>query len=85
MRAGQRPLNILLLADDRHPAGAIAEHIAAFAKHSRHHWFVANPIYGNHCQRLTLDVFDMIAIHYSLCVVYDVYLPPRLREKIAGY
>ena len=77
--------NILLLADDRHPALTLVDHVRAFAAHSRHRWFVANPIHEAYVKDLDLSVFDAVVIHYSLCVIFDTYLPPALRERITAY
>jgi len=78
-------LNILLLADDRHPANSIQDHVQAYRRYSRHHWVVLNPIYNRICPLLDFKRFDAVAIHYSLCVVYDYYLPPRVRQKIRDF
>jgi hypothetical protein len=40
----QRPLDILFLADDAHPANAVIDHVNGIVHHSRHHWYVANTL-----------------------------------------
>src|SRR5207245_1359542 len=78
-------LNVLLLADDRHPANAVQDHINAYTAYSRHNWILVNPIYNRTCQMLDFNQFDVIAIHYSICVIYDRYMPQRIRQKVADF
>ena len=78
-------LNLLLLADDSHPANSIQDHINAYTTYSRHNWMVINPIYNRGCRQLDFNRFDGIAIHYSLCVIYDRYLPRRIRWKVTDF
>jgi len=80
-----RPLNIALFADDRHNALAVSDHVQAFRQCSRHNWFVLNPMRDVFCWYVNLNRFDAVAIHYSLCVIFDHFLPQQLREHIAKY
>ena len=80
-----RPLNILLLADDRHPALTLIDHIKAVTLDSRHRWFVVNPIHDRYAAILNLGAFDVVAIHYSLAVIFDHFLPPAVAARIAAY
>jgi len=80
-----QPLRVLLLADDAHAAGTLIDHIQAFDTHSRHRWHVANPVGRRYVEWLDFGRFDAIAIHYSVCVLFDHYVSSRLREKIARF
>jgi len=81
----QRPLEILLLADDAHAANSVVDHIEAFRSHSRHRWFVVNPMRHPVCATLSFERFDAIAIHYSIAVIWDSFLPKAIRRKIERF
>ena len=77
---------ILLLADDSPgQAATVLDHVAAFARWSRHEFFVYNPKRRGDTRRLDLGEFDAVVVHYSLLVTSDEAIPPRLREKIRRF
>jgi hypothetical protein len=86
MRGVQSQLSVLLLADDQkgHP-NTIHDHIQAFLKYSRHRIELFNPRGLSDSRFLDLDAFDVVVIHYSIVVIWDGYLSPRFRERIAAY
>lgn len=78
-------LRILMLADDAHPADAVRDHIRSIKQHSRHRVTVVNPI----CYRKgwvigSLD-YDVILIHYSICILFDYYLPAAIAAAVQGF
>jgi hypothetical protein len=79
-------LSILLLADDQkgHP-NTIHDHIQAFRRYSRHRVELFNPRGIADSRLLDLAAFDVIVIHYSIVVIWDDYLSPQLRERIAAF
>ncbi|HWP27388.1 MAG TPA: hypothetical protein VNL39_13690 [Xanthobacteraceae bacterium] len=78
-------LNIILLADDRHPALALREHINALVENSRHRVQVVNPIGNPFYPIKLLHLADVLAIHYSIYALYDWYLPARFRRAIGEF
>src|SRR5207248_109237 len=82
---GRRILNVLLLCDDRYPAGTTQNHISALMTLSSHRVYSFNPTV-NPFERLGgLDAFDVVVIHYSLLIISDAYLSPLARNEIAGF
>jgi hypothetical protein len=78
-------LEILFLADDRHTALALLDHINVFPAYSRHNWHIVNPTGESYATFIDLEAFDAVAIHYSLLVLYDWYLPAGLRRKLTRF
>lgn len=68
-------LKILLLADDRHAANVVMDHIQAFMIHSSHEFVVMNPIHIECPEEILLRKFDAILIHYSLYILGEYFLP----------
>jgi hypothetical protein len=79
-----RPLRVLLLADEL-PIGAVRDHIDAINKKSRHRIFMVNPIKLRKGWWAQLVDFDAILIHYSICILFDYFLPPAVRELIRNF
>jgi hypothetical protein len=75
--ANNKPLKVLFVADDKHPANVVADHITSIKNYSQNIITIVNPrldqdpeIYKNHN-------FDAIIIHYSIYVLYTTYLPKK--------
>jgi hypothetical protein len=82
---GRRTCNVLLLCDDRYPAGTTQSHISALRRLSRHRVYTFNPMV-NPIERLGgLSAFDVVVIHYSLFILSDSYLPPAARDEVTGF
>jgi hypothetical protein len=79
-------LSILVLADDQkgHP-NTIHDHIQAFGRYSRHRVELFNPRGLTESRFLKLDAFDVVVIHYSIVIIWDDYLSPQFRERIAMF
>lgn len=80
-------LNILLLCN-KPPAGndanTIAEHIEAIETYSAHQiWVLSNM--GDLPRKLNLARFDVIIIHYSICMLGVRYLSKKAKHAIAHY
>jgi len=81
-----RPLSVLLLCDDwPGHANTVLDHIRAFVDLSRHRVSTYNPKGLTRLRALDLDEFDVVVLHYSLCIIVDHYVPPDLREKLRRY
>jgi hypothetical protein len=79
-------LSILLLCDDDpNHANTLLEHIDAIRKDSVHDVRTFNPRSLRGSRTLALREFDVVVIHYSLCIVVDEYVAPSLREKLRGF
>jgi hypothetical protein len=79
-------LSILLLADDQKGhANTVHDHIQAFERYSRHHVRLFNPRGLARSRFLDLSGFDAVVLHYSIAVLWDDYLGPWFRERIADY
>ena len=81
-----RPLRILVFADDpKGTAATIHDHLEMFRRHSRHDVRFFNPRGLARSRFLDLDAFDVVVLHYSLVVIWDVYLSPAFREQIRRF
>jgi hypothetical protein len=77
-----RPLRILLLADDRHVARVVTDHIRGIVMHSRHWCRIANPIHDPVPVAAGTPDFDVILIHYSLYVLGPYFLPDSWADYV---
>lgn len=68
-------LRILFLADNRHPANVVMEHINAFPRWSRHSYTIVNPIHDLAPTSEWMKQFDAVVIHYSIYVLGEYFLP----------
>lgn len=77
---------VLLLADDN-PAHAatVLDHIEALLQPLRHSVYLYNPVGLPASRLLSLDEFEVVVVHYSVVLLSDYYLPPRLRQQITRY
>ena len=95
---GTSHLNILLLADTDHPANCVREHIRSIATSTRHNVVVRSPIDPRRrihrllkpkpkilLQTAAGRTFDVIIIHYSLCILYKYYIPEYLRKLLREF
>lgn len=82
----RRKLSILLLCDDdRQHANTLLEHIDAFRRYSAHDVRTFNPRWLTRSSMLDLAEFDVVVIHYSLCIIVEQYFAPEFREKLRRY
>jgi hypothetical protein len=80
------PRSILLLADVPDvQANTVRDHVLAFSRWSRHEFLTFNPAFGRDSRLLDLEAFDAVVVHYSISVVSETHLPPRIREKLRRY
>src|SRR5947208_2421035 len=81
-----KPYSILVLADSRHDnAATIHDHIDAFWQYSRHEVYLYDPLFRRGSKHLDFNEFDVVVIHYSVCIRYDTYLHPAFKEQLAKY
>ena len=83
--SSKAPLRILLLADDRHPANAVQNHIDAITNLSVNHVEVMNPIHSEVGLRLRFSRFDVFLIHYSIFILGEYFLPLQWRKFIIRF
>jgi hypothetical protein len=76
------PMRVLMLADDRHVANVVQDHIDAFPRHSRHSFKVVNPIHAKVAADFLDPPPDAILVHYSIYIIADYYLPKAWQEFI---
>lgn len=77
-----KPLNILMLGDDRHPACVVTDYINSIKNNSKNNVFLINPIYDSVSIFFRLIYIDVILIHYSIYILSDYYLPQQWRDLI---
>ena len=79
-------LRVLLLADYRpDQAGTLIEHIESFGKYSKHEIHLLNPCGVGFKTWMDFNCFDALIIHYSLCVIYDHFIPEDIEKKIRRF
>lgn len=80
-------LNILLLCNkpkQGNDANTIVDHIEAIEKYSKNRIWLCSNI-GHLSDKLDLDKFDVIIIHYSLSLLNDYYLSGKLKQRLREY
>lgn len=80
-------LNILLLCDKPNvgnDANTIVDHIEAIQNYSTHKiWLCSNR--GNIPNQLDLQKFDIIIVHYSLCILNNCYIAKNSKDRIRNF
>ena len=89
LAAAFRPTNtrlrILLLADDAHPADVVLDHIGAIRFQSFHRVTIVNPIRRRFGWSIRLVNFDIIIVHYSICVLSDYHFSRHVFEAVREF
>ena len=79
--------NILLLCNLPElgaDANTILDHILAFTEHSKHKiWLYSNV--GNISPKLDLNKFDVIIIHYSMCLLNNYYISKQSKDRLRAF
>ena len=65
-------------------ASTIIDHIEALEGYSKHKIWVLSNV-GDMSYKLDLDKFDVIIIHYSMCILNDNYLSATAKKRIKDY
>lgn len=80
-------LNILLLCH-KAPVGkipdTILDHIDALQKYSMHTIWVCS-VMGDMPKNLDLSQFDIVIIHYSICILNDYFLSKKAKTALQSY
>jgi hypothetical protein len=80
-------LNILLLCNKPnvgYDANTIVDHIEAIEGYSTHNiWLYSNM--GSFSPKLDLNKFDVIIIHYSLCLLNNYYIAKESKRRLRAY
>lgn len=80
------PFNVLLLADTPHSANVIQDYIDAFAEYSINKICTWNPRKARAGDLgFALSDFEVIIIHYTICTVFDTYMPKYLAQMISEF
>ena len=89
-------LDVLLLANGDYSAGCCLDYINAIKNNSKHRVTVRNPMAKSRYDKLFLrpyislkndsgKSFDIIIIHYSICIIFRNYISLLLRKKIRDF
>ena len=89
-------LDVLLLANGDYSAGCCLDYINAIQNNSKHRVTVRNPMAKSRYDKLFLrpyislkndsgKSFDIIIIHYSICIIFRNYISLLLRKKIRDF
>jgi hypothetical protein len=79
-------LDVLLLCDLRTVmANAYRDHVRSFADHSRHRIHYFDPMFLGRGCGLSFNEFDAVVLHYSIYLLGDANLHPRLRRRLREY
>ncbi len=70
----EKPLRVLVLADDRQQQHAVSDHISAIIDGSQHQMNLVNPIYQSPSDLDQLEDYDALLIHYSIYIIGPYYL-----------
>lgn len=80
-------MNILFLCNKPkvgNDANTIVDHIEAFEQYSQHKIWICSNL-GDIPLKLGLEKFDVIIIHYSLCLLHDYFLTAKAKQRIREY
>lgn len=89
-------LDVLLLANSDYSAGCCLDYINAIQNNSNHRVTVRNPMAKSRSDKLFFRPyvslkndygknFDVIIIHYSICIIFRNYISFLLRKKIRNF
>lgn len=81
----KKKLKVLLLADNRHQANVVQDHINGFAQHSNHQIHIVNPIHEKPPLALRFWKYDVVLIHYSIFILGEYYLPAAWAKAIRNF
>ncbi|MDG1138186.1 MAG: hypothetical protein P8N49_01535 [Opitutales bacterium] len=92
-RSSDQKLKILILADEQYSAEVVKDHVQAISAFSRHDVIVKSPRKRRKylpSPKVSLQdenglFFDVIIIHYSLCILFESYIPKYLRKGIREF
>ncbi len=82
-----KQLNILLLCNKPNvgnDANTIVDHIEAFESYSSHNVLLCSNL-GDLSVKLNLDRFDVVIIHYSLCLLNNYYISKDSKRRLRNY
>ncbi|MDG1845118.1 MAG: hypothetical protein P8J01_01875 [Acidimicrobiales bacterium] len=80
-----KPLKVLLLADDEHPANTIIDYIESIVSESCHDIHLINPINSQCPENLSKREYDAIIIHCSITITESYYLSPKWVKGITHF
>ena len=80
-----RSLRVLLLADDKHPANAVQDHIRSFSEYSSHSIAIVNTRFVRSAANYDPDDFDVLVIHYSIFILEQTYFPAEWQHFVENF
>lgn len=80
-----RPMHLLLLADDRHPANVVIDHINEIVALSKSVITLINPRRISDPEWLAPFPFDVILVHYSIFILSETYLSGLWKDYITSF
>ena len=92
----EKALNVLLLADEEYSTGCCTDHIRAIKNNSRHKVTVRNPRPRSKWDKFLVrsrillknesgEDYDVVIIHYSICILFESYVPRYLRKILGDF
>ncbi len=93
---GEESLNVLLLANEGYTAGCCSDYIRAIKNNSRHSVTIRNPMPKSRLDKLlgrprirlkneSGEDYDVVIIHYSICILFNDYVPRYLRKSLRAF
>ena len=80
-----KPLKVLFLGDDEHPANTVIDYIQSFLSESSHEISLINPINSECPENLSKEEYDAIIIHYSICITEPYFLSTNWIKSITHF
>lgn len=91
-----KSLKVLFLGDEGYTAGCCSDYIRAIKNNSRHTVTVRNPMPKSRSDKLLGrprirlkneegEDYDVVIIHYSICILFIDYLPRYLRKSLRAF
>ena len=75
-------LSLLVLADTDHPSQVVKDHIASLSYNTLAAIDIVNPITDG-VERICLDNYDAVIIHYSIFILKDYFLDAKWRLMLS--
>jgi hypothetical protein len=81
----EKPLRVLVLADDRQEQHAVIDHISSIVNGSQHQMNLINPIYEPPPDLDELQQYDALLIHYSIYIIGAYYLSANWVDSVVQF
>ena len=81
----EKPLRVLVLADDRQEQHAVIDHISSIVNGSQHQINLINPIHESPPDLDQLQQYDALLIHYSIYIIGAYYLSANWVDSVVQF